>query len=75
MGYKPSRRALEVLQIIADGADCWGEVWTHYPSACRPGLSFRNFDRVCDAMLKHGLVTDQGAWLRLTELGSKAIGK
>lgn len=67
---KISKRQREVLQIIVSvGSDSWGDVWTHYYEARSDdgGLEFRNFNRVTDALLRKGLVTEEP--LRLTDAG------
>lgn len=55
---KLSRRQQEVLDIIGEhGADGWAEVWTHYDVPDHgAALAFRNFDRVANSLIKHGLV-------------------
>ncbi len=69
-----SDRQLEVLSIIGeDGADGWGEVWTLYDSSNRHvALDFRNFDRVSDALLRHGLVRHDNR-IELTDAGRAAL--
>ena len=56
---KPSPRQSEVMQIIADGSESWGDVWTHYDTL-HVGGKFANFDRVCKSLVQRGLVDDSG---------------
>ena len=68
-----SKRQREVLTIIRDvGSDSWGDVWANYETRDHTeGLDFRNFDRVTDAVVRKGLVTENP--LALTDAGRKAL--
>jgi hypothetical protein len=67
---KLSKRQREVLIILRDtGADCWGAVWSDYDG--HDALDFRNFDRVCDALVRKGFVTEEP--LTITDAGRNAL--
>lgn len=68
-----SARQREVLEIIDRcGSESWGDVWAHYDAGGpHEGLDFRNFDRVTDAVVRRGLVTEEP--LALTPAGREAL--
>ncbi len=68
-----SSRQIEVLKIIVDfSSECWGDVWSHCNWRGASGLAFANFDRVADALVRNGLVTE-GDQLEITERGRLAL--
>lgn len=71
---KLTARQREVLQIIDRcGSESWGDVWANYETRDRTeGLDFRNFDRVTDAVVRKGFVTEEP--LALTPAGRAALG-
>lgn len=74
---KISLRQKEVLWIIRSlggSSDGWGEIWTHYDtSPSMVALDFRNFDRVCDALKRKGLVIETNGCIDLSAEGKKAV--
>lgn len=69
---KPSQTQVTVLRLLAEhGCDCWGELWTtHWGSD--GALAFMNFNRVADALLRRGLVTNADGVLAITDAGRAA---
>lgn len=70
-----SKTAIEVLHMVPDHAEGWGDLWSHY-DAGNPdkgvALRFLNFDRVAKALVRRGLVDEDDYGIELTVAGQIA---
>jgi hypothetical protein len=71
-----SKTAIEVLHMVPDHMEGWGDLWSHY-DAGNPSkgvaLRFRNFDRVVKALVRRGLVDEDDYGIELTDAGAIAL--